>query len=97
MLRKTEVGNPRNRKTIDMPETEAHHKPKKDTRKWCKGVPGREHLWEVVEYAPGLNLPWIKDRCITCGRLAKLRLRSPLGDSTPVYTDRPSISDGAGV
>lgn len=35
------------RRTIDNPD--GRHRSRKDTRRWCKGVVGREHRWVYVE------------------------------------------------
>jgi hypothetical protein len=43
---------------------------KKNTRRWCKGIEGREHQLEVVE----IDSAWTKgrahfvDRCKVCGK-----------------------------
>lgn len=31
------------------PEAPAKHRSKKDTKRWCRGVEGREHKWEFGE------------------------------------------------
>lgn len=47
------------------------HRSHKDTRRWCKGVPGREHQPEVAEttwgYAPWWSLSFA-DKCTQCGK-----------------------------
>lgn len=50
----------------------------KDTKRWCKGVVGREHDWQVVDYweltqgrpfmPRGTRIAWLMDYCTTCGR-----------------------------
>lgn len=46
------------------------HRAKKDTRHWCKGKVGVEHVTRAVELFParwGLKAIW-RDECINCGR-----------------------------
>lgn len=65
-----------------VPET-PHPSSKKDTKRWCKGVVGREHQGEWVnlgvlrssktpqDYASDLGFEWLV--CQVCGRHIKLR------------------------
>lgn len=48
-------------------EESTEHKPKvrKDTKKWCKGVEGREHVWTLgkTDYRGFMFQRWICDNC----------------------------------
>lgn len=69
------------RHTHNGPEVSSRAK-KKNTRKWCKGVVGREHTFNVGVAAPRWNRfrdgrpMWIVDKCSTCGKETKWR-RNP--------------------
>jgi hypothetical protein len=59
---------------------------KKDTKRWCGGYVGREHVGVCVAYGVpgGIFDRWRVLQCTTCGR--KLDHYYPLGQS---FVDRP--------
>ena len=62
------------RHTHNGPEVPTRKGGRKNTRRWCKGIVGREHTIEVGIAAPRWNLfrsgapIWIVDKCTTCGK-----------------------------
>jgi hypothetical protein len=56
------------RKILPLPTVFAH-RPHKNTRRWCKGVVGREHRYKIVERQVILE-SWIyvRRQCRRCGR-----------------------------
>lgn len=62
---------------VPEPPEEMRGKSKKDTRKWCKGVVGREHAWETIPTHPEWpDWKYIHDHCTVCGKCVRLRTRS---------------------
>lgn len=49
----------------------------KDTRRWCKGVPGREHVTEVRHYHNNPRLNFFVDYCLVCHKSMHLREGPP--------------------
>lgn len=39
---------------------------KKDTKRWCKGKTGREHVWSYYKRFEFSN--WVVFRCVNCGK-----------------------------
>lgn len=66
-------------------ETPARAGTAKDTRRWCKGVEGREHdaVWQFWFDVPKIcgNLDYQHLKCTNCGRVMRIRT---------VPSDRPS-------
>ena len=54
------------RATKNGPEV-APHRSKKDTRRWCRGKVGREHVWET-RHDHSMWLAFCIDRCAVCGK-----------------------------
>lgn len=62
----------------------------KDTRRWCKGVVGREHKWKRISYyeakfktpdpdrRAGLLAHWRIDVCERCGRHGNLHFNKTI-------------------
>lgn len=66
---------------LEAKETPARHRSRKDTKNWCKGKIGREHLPEwIVKYwrhtfTRGRSITWGKRReltCMVCGKVIKI-------------------------
>ncbi len=58
------------RKLTPMPET-VKPRSKKDTKRWCKGKPGREHQYDIVKidrFTWARSFVWIDWKCKNCGR-----------------------------
>lgn len=58
------------RHTHNGPEVPRHIGKKKNTRKWCKGKVGREHVWSRTAY---LTIKWLNKsyycwHCEGCGK-----------------------------
>jgi hypothetical protein len=52
-------------------EGDVRHRARKDTKRWCKGVAGREHRLEVRETPWGYQSWWhlrFADVCTVCGK-----------------------------
>ncbi len=45
----------------------------KDTKRWCRGKVGREHVWVVKPAWPNLGNRFVEDVCQGCGK--KMRFR----------------------
>lgn len=66
------------RQVRDNPEVK--HPGKKNTRKWCKGKIGREHLVATREWMPGKS--WnhrqhLEDYCVHCGKVMRFWWEQP--------------------
>lgn len=52
---------------------------KKNTRRWCKGVEGRKHDYEIgvgmkrYQFDQSQPAKWVIDRCRNCGKEINLR------------------------
>lgn len=51
-------------------------KSKKDTKKWCKGVVGREHVltWKPLYPGSFFYRTWEQQLCRVCGKRLRLRV-----------------------
>lgn len=59
------------RHTHDDPPERNRRAGRRSRRKWCKGKPGVEHVWEKQNYGAkwGLgNHRYMIDRCTACGK-----------------------------
>lgn len=58
------------RRSKDSPES-GKHRSKKNTRRWCRGVVGREHTPECRDHAYSRppDSPWKILACTTCGKV----------------------------
>lgn len=57
------------RQMTDTERVVSHAKPKKDTKRWCKGKVGREHQYgELYPYYQGYARKWHERLCATCGK-----------------------------
>lgn len=54
------------RQTHDGPEAPAHRS-RKDTKRWCRGVVGREHVYVWFRIEPCVFRCWIR-ACEGCGK-----------------------------
>lgn len=56
------------------PPATALGKPRKDTKRWCRGVPGRQHEF-VIEYL--VNGRYQYEVCRVCGKQVRLKEVKP--------------------
>jgi hypothetical protein len=59
---------------------------RKDTRRWCRGKQGVEHVWEEGDWLTfervGHDIVYVLERCTRCRRHGKLRTERREHDST---------------
>lgn len=90
------------RECISAGECRPQHRSSKDTRRWCKGVDGREHCWQWVfrhelananrRLAHGRGIVWQQQVCDGCGKQRGWSAMRPvhLFCGTPVEKTRTS-------
>lgn len=69
-----QAGRKKRQKTLASGAQVPKHRSSKDTKRWCKGIEGREHRWTFEEWraARGCN-PVITARvCAACRKQAEL-------------------------
>lgn len=69
------------------------HRSKKNTKRWCKGIIGREHKYRYVEWLgsfktifPGHTQVYSVEECENCRKQGKL--------ISPSYSDPPKLGPG---
>jgi hypothetical protein len=71
---------PRRKPIPEFPERRRVWPGRKDTKRWCKGVVGREHVWKRVPWSGTAWLrkqnPYVIDECENCKKQVKLRSAS---------------------
>lgn len=47
------------------------HRSRKNTRRWCKGVPGREHtpVCKRAKHSWAVRMNWFQYTCTKCGKV----------------------------
>lgn len=69
-------GRQKRQKTLASVAQVPKHRSSKDTKRWCRGVPGREHQWRWQEYLPSYphraNIVWSESRCKNCRKRAQI-------------------------
>lgn len=75
MVNMTEDHVRRSEPLPEFPERKRRWPGKKDTKRWCKGVVGREHKLKTVRWPIGSNWinAWFVDLCTVCGKQFNLR------------------------
>lgn len=67
------------RQDSSTPEVSRRKGKKKNTRRWCKGVEGRKHDYEIgvgmkrYQFDQSQPAKWVIDRCRNCGKEINLR------------------------